>query len=69
MFFDVLYKIFIVAKPLCVVLDGVDRFNKGYSEIKYSVLLGSEKYDAIFERIRYLIELKSEISYVASHNY
>ena len=51
------------------MFDEVDRFNKDYSGMKYFVLLGSEKYDAIFERIRYLIELKGDISYVASRNY
>ena len=47
----------------------VDRFIKDYDGIKYLVLLSSEKYDAIFERIRYLIGWKSGISYVPSHNY
>ena len=30
-------------------------------------LFGSEKYDAICDRIRYLISLKSSITYVFSH--
>ena len=47
----------------------VDRLIKDYDGIKYLVLLSSEKYDAIFERIRYLIGLKIGISYVASNNY
>ena len=51
------------------MFDEVDRLIKDYDGIKYLVLLSSEKYDAIFERIRYLIGLKIGISYVASHNY
>ena len=31
--------------------------------------LSLEKYNAIFNRIRYLIRLTSGISYIASHNY
>ena len=30
-------------------------------------MLGSEKYDAIFDRIRYLISLKSGITYISYH--
>ena len=33
------------------------------------VLFGCERYGAIFDRIRYLIGLKSSITYVDSHNY
>ena len=36
---------------------------------KYLVLLGSEKYDTIYDRIRYLISVKSGITYVISYNY
>ena len=37
--------------------------------MKKMVLLGSEKYDFIYNRIRSLIEVKSGITYVISHNY
>ena len=33
------------------------------------MLFGPEKYDAILDRIRYFIKLKSGISYIVSHNY
>ena len=36
---------------------------------KYLVLFGPEKYDAIYNRIRYLINQRSGITYVISHNY
>ena len=35
----------------------------------YLVLIGPEKYDAIYSRIRYLISQKGGIAYVISHNY
>ena len=46
-----------------------DRFIRGYNGTKYLGLFGSEKYDAIFDRIRCLIGLKSGIKYVDSHKY
>ena len=57
------------AKPLCIMFDKVDKFIRDYNGTKYLLSLGSEKYNAIFNRIRYLIMLKSNISYVVSHNY
>ena len=36
--------------------------------IRYWVLFGSEKYDSIYHRIRYLIGIKSGIKYVIFHN-
>ena len=33
------------------------------------LLFGSEKYDFIYNMIRYLISVKSGITYVISHNY
>ena len=32
-------------------------------------LLGKEKHDTIYGRIRYLISIKSGITYIISHNY
>ena len=69
MIYDVSYKIFIGAKPLCIMFDEVDGFIKDYGGINYLVLLSLEKYDVIFERIRYLIGLKNGILHLASHNY
>ena len=40
---------------------------KTYYGSKYLVLLGPEKYDAIYNRIRYFISLKSSIVYIFSH--
>ena len=39
-----------------------------YKWFRY-LLFGSEKYDFIYNRIRYLIKVKSDITYVISHNY
>ena len=40
------------------------RFNKIDGFIRYSLLFGPETYDAIYNRIRYLISLKSGITYI-----
>ena len=36
---------------------------------RYLALFGSEKYDYIYNKIRYLINVKSVITYVIYHNY
>ena len=55
-------------KPLRFMFGRVDEFIRDYDRTKYSVLFCPKKY-AIFDRITYLIGLKSDISYVASGNY
>ena len=47
--------------------DKIDGFIKIYQGTRYVVLLGPEKYDAIYNRIRYPISLKSGITYLFSH--
>ena len=49
--------------------DKIDGFVRVYDGTKYLVLFGPEKYDAIYNRIRYLINQRSGITYVISHNY
>ena len=44
--------------------DGFIRVNDG---TRYLTLFGSEKYDAIFNNIRYLRSLKSSLTYIFSH--
>ena len=67
--YDILYKTLIGANPLLIRFDKVDRFIRNYDRTRYLVLFGSEKYDAIYNRIRYLESQKSGIIYVFSHNY
>ena len=73
--FDILidaksYKNILVYKILYKNLfDDVDGFIKVCDGIRYLVLFGCERYDAIYNRIRYLISQKSFIAYVFSHNY
>ena len=66
---DVSYKPFMGAKPSCIRFDEIDGFIKIYDEIRYSVLFGTERYEAIYNRIRYLISKKSGITDIISHNF
>ena len=51
------------------------RFNKidgsvrVYDGTRYLLSFGSEKYDFIYDRIRYIIGVKGGITYVVSHSY
>ena len=47
----------------------VDWFIRDYDGTKYLVSFSLEKYKTIYDRIRYLRELKSGITYVLSYNY
>ena len=64
--YDISCKNLIGAKPLRTRFDKVDG---AYDGTRYLVLFGLEKYDAICNRIRYLIGQKSGITYIISHNY
>ena len=48
-------------------LDTIDGFLRIYDGTRYLTLLGSENYDAIYNRIRYLISLKGSITYIFSY--
>ena len=56
-------------KLLHIRFDKLDGFIKIYDETRYLVLLGPERFDAIYDRIRYLISAKSGITYSISHNF
>ena len=57
------------AKPLLIRFDKVNEFITVYDGTRYLVLFGDEKYYFIYNRIRYLIGVKSGITYVISHIY
>ena len=59
----------LIAKLLRSIFDKIDGFIRAYDGTRYSVLFVSEKYDSIYNRIRYLMSVKSDITYVISQNY
>ena len=57
------------AKALRIIFDKVDGFISVYDGHRYLVLFRPEKYDVIYNRIRYLVSQKSIITYGFSYNY
>ena len=66
---DISYKTFMGAKHLYVRFNKIDGFIRVYDGTRYLVLFGAKKFDSIHKSIRYLIGVKSGITYVFSHNY
>ena len=69
MVYNISYKTLIGAKPLRIRFNNVEGFIRVYDETTYLVLFGPEKYDVIYNRIRYLLSQKSGITYVISYHY
>ena len=67
MIYDISYKNLIDPKPLRIRFGKIDGFIRIYDGTRYLTLFGSEKYAAIYNRIRYLISQKSGITYIVSH--
>ena len=67
--YNISYKSLIDSTPLHIRFDKIDGFIRVYDGTRYLVLFGSEKYDSIYDRIRYLISVKSGITYIISHDY
>ena len=57
MIYNISYKTLIGPKPLRIRFDKIDGFIRFYGESKYLVLLGLEKYDAIYNKTRYFISI------------
>ena len=51
-----------------VLLEKVNGFIRDYDGFKYLLLFNLAIYDAIYDRIRYLIKFESSIKYVISYN-
>ena len=54
---------------MCIRFDKIDGFIKIFDESRYLVLFGSERYDAIYDRIRYVISEKSGATNGISHDF
>ena len=68
--YDVPYKTPFGAKPLCIIFDKVDGYiRKDEGTTCLTLYHSDEKYQINFDRIRYHIMLKSNISEVYLHKY
>ena len=64
MVYDISYKTLIGSKPLRIKLDKIDGLLRSFDGTRYLTLFGTEVYDAIYNKIGYLISLESSITYV-----
>ena len=67
--YNISYTSVIGAELLRIRFDKTDGFIRVYDGTRYLVLFKGEKYDFIYNKFRYLIGVKSGITYVISHNY
>ena len=67
--YDVSYKTLISPKPLRIRFDKIDGFIRIYVGTRYLVLFDPENYDVIYNRIRYLVHLKSSITNILLLHY
>ena len=58
------YKILIHPEPLRIRFFKIDIFIRIFDGTRYLALFGCEKYHATYKKIRYLISLKSGITYI-----
>ena len=56
-------------KPLRIRFDKIDGFIRIYDASRYLISLGPEKFDVSYNRLSYLISLKSSITCIFSHYY
>ena len=66
---NTLCKTFIGAKPLHIRFEKIDGFIKIYDGTKYLILSGPERYDEIYDWMKYIISEKSDITFSISHNF
>ena len=67
MIYDISYKTLIDSKTLHIRFFKIDRIIRIYYGTRYLTLFGSEKYEAIYNRIRYLISQKRGMTCIFSH--
>ena len=72
--YNISYKTLVGAKPLHIRFDIINRFIRVYDGTRCLELFGAEKYDFIYNTIKYLIGVKSygksygSMTYFISHN-
>ena len=67
MIYEISYKTLIDPVTLSIKFDKIDGFIRIYDRTRYLTLLGFEKYDVIYDKVGYLISLKSGMTYIFSH--
>ena len=62
--YNISYKTLSYPKHLRIRFDEIDELIRIYDGTRYLTLFGTEKYETIYDKIRYLISLKSGITYI-----
>ena len=63
---DISCKTLIGSKLLRIRFDKTDEIIRIYDRSRYLILFGNKRYDAIYDKIRYLISIKTGITYIIS---
>ena len=61
--YDISYKT-LIDSNLLRIFNKIDEIIRIYDGTRYLTLFGTKKHDTIYDRIRYLIRLKSSITYI-----
>ena len=67
--YKISYKSLINSQPLRIRFEKIDGFVIVCDRTRYLVLFGSEKYDHIYNTIRYLISVKRDVTNIISYNF
>ena len=67
--YDISYKTFMVAKPFRIRFDDINGFITIYEGIRYLISYDYKKYNAIYDKIKYLISEKCGITDSINHNF
>ena len=59
----------LIARHLPIRFNKIDGIIRVHDGIRYLVLFGHERYDTIYDWIKYIISEKSGIRYIISHNF
>ena len=65
--YDILYKNLIGSKPLRIRFDKIDEIIRIHDGRRFLKLFSNKRYDAIYDKIRYLLSIKSGITFTISH--
>ena len=65
--YDILYTNLVGSKPLRIRFDKIDEIIRIYDRRRFLKLFSTKRYDAIYDKIRYLLSIKSGITFTISH--
>ena len=69
MIYDIFFSTLTGGNPFRIIFDKTEVVIYVHARTRYSTMFGSYKYDDIYLRIRYPIEIKVSITYFFSHYY